>query len=199
MIKKSFDFCLKYEVIWGFYKKGNEYLVFTKSKLIPFMFELFCDCLKKKAKVLDLGCGNGVHVTEQLVKQGFDVTAIDISEKMIHLAKKNVPGAKFIQISMEDIEFKNKFDGIVSSFSIHLLNERDFKITAGKIANALKCGGFFLLFLDENNHKNITYSKTYLKKIFANQGMEFLRIEKETFSTKENQKHSILLCLLQKQ
>lgn len=44
--------------------------------------------------VVDLGCGSGLWA-EQLVKGGYKVLGIDISESMIRIARKRVPEAEF--------------------------------------------------------------------------------------------------------
>ncbi len=44
--------------------------------------------------VVDLGCGSGLWA-EQLVKHGYDVLGVDISEAMIRLARRRVPQAEF--------------------------------------------------------------------------------------------------------
>jgi len=44
--------------------------------------------------VVDLGCGSGA-LTEQIAKAGYRVLGIDISDAMIRIARKRVPGAMF--------------------------------------------------------------------------------------------------------
>ncbi len=52
--------------------------------------------VKKNSKILDLGCGYG-RCLENYFQQGYDkLTGIDISEKLIDRAKKNVPKARFL-------------------------------------------------------------------------------------------------------
>jgi SAM-dependent methyltransferase len=58
----------------------------------------------EKPLVVDLGCGSGVWARE-LVQAGYDVVAVDISDAMIRLARKNVSGARFVQGSFLDTEF----------------------------------------------------------------------------------------------
>ena len=79
------------------------------------MFNFFCDKLQKGASVLDLGCGPGIPITKELVKRGFNVTGVDISDNMIKLARKNVPEAKYFRMSMTNIDFTKEFDGVLSN------------------------------------------------------------------------------------
>ena len=52
--------------------------------------------LPAKSEVLDVGCGAGVPNAKYLSDQGHSVTGIDISSKMLELARKNVPSGKFV-------------------------------------------------------------------------------------------------------
>tara|TARA_Y100000310_G_scaffold337112_1_gene423322 strand:+ start:714 stop:1088 length:375 start_codon:yes stop_codon:yes gene_type:complete len=93
-----------------------------KNKKYLETFNLFCSKLPKNASVLDFGCGPGLPITKELIKRGFKVTAIDISDTMIKEAKKNVPEAKYIQLSMTGIDFF-----IHGSLSLELLITIFFK------------------------------------------------------------------------
>jgi len=53
--------------------------------------------------VVDLGCGTGLWA-EQLIKRGYDVLGIDISEAMIELARRRAPGAEFRVASLFQAE-----------------------------------------------------------------------------------------------
>jgi 2-polyprenyl-3-methyl-5-hydroxy-6-metoxy-1,4-benzoquinol methylase len=59
---------------------------YIKHKKYLEVFNLFCNKLPKNAPVLDFGCGPGLPFTKELVKRGFEVTAIDISDTMIEEA-----------------------------------------------------------------------------------------------------------------
>lgn len=71
----------------------------------------FISLLGKNKKVLDVGCGAGFK-SKYLVNHHLGVHGIDISDKMIELAKGEVPSAKFQVMDMEKIELQEKFDGI---------------------------------------------------------------------------------------
>ena len=82
---------------------------YIKSKKYMEVFTHFCSGLDKNASVLDFGCGSGLPFTKELVKRGFIVTAIDISDSMIREAKKNVPEAEFVRVSMTDMILRINF------------------------------------------------------------------------------------------
>jgi len=75
----------------------------------------FMSLVKPGGHVLDAGCGSGRRVARVLVDNGFQVTGIDISQKMIDLAK-----LKFEEDS---------FDGIVSTYAVfHVPRTKHFSL-----------------------------------------------------------------------
>lgn len=86
----------------------------------------FAGFLPKNGKVLDVGCGAGVPVAKFLVEAGFEVVGIDFSEKMLKLARKNVPQATFVRKNMTKMDFAdNSFDGLTAFYSIiHVPREK---------------------------------------------------------------------------
>ena len=70
---------LKYEVT---FKGENEFI------------DKFAEFLSPGSRILDLGCGTGEDVKFLAIRR-FRVVGIDFSRKMISIAKKKVPEAKF--------------------------------------------------------------------------------------------------------
>ncbi len=83
-------------------------------------YDYICNFIKnKKAKLLDVGCGPG-NITKYLLskKSDFDIFGIDISPKMIELAKINNPLANFEVMDGRFIKnLKTKYDGIIVDFA----------------------------------------------------------------------------------
>lgn len=100
--------------------------------------------------VLDLGCGYG-HNCIDFVNRGADkVIGIDISEKMLSVAKEESANAKieYRNMSMTDISNLNeKFDFIYSSLAFHYVE--DFDTFAKDMYSVLNAGGQ-LLFSQEH-------------------------------------------------
>jgi ubiquinone/menaquinone biosynthesis C-methylase UbiE len=86
----------------------------------------FAGLLPKNSKILDVGCGTGVPVARFLVEAGFEVVGIDFSEKMLKVARKNVPQATFVRKNMTKMDFPdNSFDGLTAFYSIiHVPREK---------------------------------------------------------------------------
>lgn len=71
--------------------------------------------LTSGSRILDVGCGTGVPVSDMLTKAGFDVVGCDISPKMIKLAQVRVKGL-FTVSDMLNYEIEDKFAAIFMIF-----------------------------------------------------------------------------------
>ena len=86
-------------------------------------------------KVLEIGCGAGRDL-RFLVAEGFEATGIDSSAKLLEIAKKNVPQAKFYKMDMREIDFPaGGFDGIWACASFLHIPKRDAKQTVLQFKN----------------------------------------------------------------
>lgn len=114
--------------------KSNKYL----DKLVKL--------LKSGATILDLGCGSGKPIDSYLVSRGFKITGIDISEKQIELARRNIPQATFEVKDMSELkEGEYTVDAAVSFYAIfHTPRERHHELF-NKINSFLPKGGLILV------------------------------------------------------
>tara|TARA_Y100000034_G_C6810723_1_gene364310 strand:- start:81 stop:674 length:594 start_codon:yes stop_codon:yes gene_type:complete len=127
--------------------KYENYYNRKSSKLLPFdkfMCDELTSRLDKNYKILDLGCGNGLPYDKYFVKNKFNLTGIDISERHIELAKKNV-NAKFSV--GEFFSAKGKYNAIVSFFSIFHIPRTEHLKLLKKINSLLKKEGYILITL----------------------------------------------------
>jgi len=113
------------------------------------LVEYFCNELPKNGSILDLGSGTGLPFAKLFIEKGFNVLGVDISSQMIKIAQKNVPLANFKELSMTDLDYDKKFDGVFSSYSMLLLNPQLFKDVANRIVKSLKNNGLLYLSLNE--------------------------------------------------
>ncbi|PQE15055.1 Methyltransferase type 11 protein [Rutstroemia sp. NJR-2017a BVV2] len=100
--------------------------------------------LGEKAIVLDVGCGTGFPVSSTLAKVGYDVTGIDISQKMVDLCQKRAKGT-FIKADMTSFQPQNQFDAIFAFFPLFQLSYRSTHSMIFKFASWLKPGGLLLI------------------------------------------------------
>lgn len=65
--------------------------------------------------ILELGAGDGKDA-QHLITHGYGYTGIDLSEVFLTIAKKNNPGANFVQTSLYDLPFQPaSFDGFFAA------------------------------------------------------------------------------------
>ncbi len=167
------------------------------------LVEYFCDELPKNGSILDLGSGTGLPFAKLFIEKGFNVLGVDISSQMIKIAQKNVPLANFKELSMTDLDYDKKFDGVFSSYSLLLLSPQLFKDVANRIVKSLKNNGLLYLSLNEPRaegedvDKEVIvdimgekmYSRAYREEeiltIFSPLGMKPLKIYHEIQTSKE--------------
>lgn len=133
-----FDSQEGYDLYAPYYGASHAYLdSFEKYDL----FEMMGDIRGKK--VLDLGCGTG-RMAEYLRKFGAEVVGIDISEKMLEIARKKVGSATFVQGDVEDLPFEDEsFDMVVGAFLVVHLPE--LETCFREVYRVLKEGGEFIV------------------------------------------------------
>jgi cyclopropane fatty-acyl-phospholipid synthase-like methyltransferase len=102
--------------------------------------------LKPGASILDIGCGAGIPIDKYLFDKGFGITGIDISEKQIELARKNLPTCNFQVKDMSDMsEGEYHVDAVVSFYAVfHIPREKHLDLFK-KISTFLPNGGYLLV------------------------------------------------------
>jgi ubiquinone/menaquinone biosynthesis C-methylase UbiE len=73
----------------------------------------FVRLLKEGSNVLDLGCGSGIPVAQNLVQHKLHVTGVDTSPTMISLCRERLPDQEWIVGDMRKVSFAKTFDGIL--------------------------------------------------------------------------------------
>jgi ubiquinone/menaquinone biosynthesis C-methylase UbiE len=141
-------------------KKYAEYLL-TKTKedynliatdytrtraFIPEDIRALGEYAQEKDKVLDLGCANG-RLFEVLRNKKVDYRGVDFSEKLIEIAKKNYPEAKFQIANALHLPFsENFFDKVYSVSILHNIPSKNFQLQYLKeVKKVLKPGGLLIL------------------------------------------------------
>ena len=97
------------------------------------------------SKVLDVGCGTGSPIALYLAQQGYRVTGVDQSEKMLEIARAVVPAAEFIHGDMVEMQFTEKFAAAIAWDSIFHVERKHHSAIYRKLASALEMGGRMLL------------------------------------------------------
>jgi len=133
-----------------YYKKTPLAKIFWQETQADYLKELIRASKVKPGKALDLGCGTGIK-SIFLVKNGFSVTGIDISETAINYAKENAKkeniNIDFFVHDATDLRFlkDKKFDLVLDWANLHgVPSEKVEKYILG-ITDHLKIGGKLIL------------------------------------------------------
>jgi ubiquinone/menaquinone biosynthesis C-methylase UbiE len=106
------------------------------------------------ARVADLGCGSGVF-TDALQRRGYRCAGVDLSSKLIAIARNKFPNIEFIEGDVEQLPFADgSFNGVLLSGLIHHLP--DPSRCAGEVSRILLPGGKFVAF-DPNRMNPFMY------------------------------------------
>ena len=100
-------------------------------------------------RLLDLGCGYGWHCIYALEHGAAAVTGVDISEKMLAVAREKTGSgdARYIRAAMEDVDFPEAaFDIALSSLALHYV--ADFGGMVEKNYRWLAPGGAFVFSIE---------------------------------------------------
>ncbi|HEX7042742.1 MAG TPA: class I SAM-dependent methyltransferase [Patescibacteria group bacterium] len=124
----------------------------------------FAKLLPKGGKVLDAGCGSG-RDTDAFREMGFDTTGLDVSDGLIHEAKKNYPKSKFLVGDMRALPFKESdFDGLWAQASLlHFENRGDVATSLKEFNRVLKENGvlFISVKLQTKDKTGMEYDKRF--------------------------------------
>jgi SAM-dependent methyltransferase len=145
----------------GFDALGEHYLAWElereEDSRLPYL-ERFASELPDGARVLDLGCGPGVPATKYLA-QRFDVTGLDVSEVQLALARRHVPGARFIRGDLAKVSFADgAFDGVAALFAIAHSPRAGHGALFRRIAGWLTPGGVFLASMRAHEREDLVHN-----------------------------------------
>ena len=95
--------------------------------------------------ILDIGCGNGVPITEALVKAGHRVVGLDTSTGMLARFRVNLPGTPAVRGDVRNCPFSHgSFDAAVSWGMMFHVQHRDQPAAFEGVSRVLKPGASFL-------------------------------------------------------
>ena len=99
--------------------------------------------MPQNGHVLDLGCGTGEPIAQFFIENGYELTGVDGSLKMIELCKSRFPEHTWIVDDILNLKLAKQFDLILAWHSFFHLT-CDNQCVAFKIINEhLKSGGIF--------------------------------------------------------
>ena len=120
--------------------------VITLGRVDRIKREIAAGWVEPGHSVLELGCGTG-SLAHLLTERGADVTGIDISERMLAVAREVAPAAKVMHLTATEIERLGEscFDRIVATLSLSELSEDELDYVLHASARLLKPGGLLVV------------------------------------------------------
>ena len=140
------------------YDKNAEQYNAALNAVIPTdSINWFISYLPTSPKILEVGCAAG-RESKVFLENGVNVTGIDLSKKLLKIAKRNNPSAKYIEGNFLDLPFENEeFDGIWSHASlVHLETLDEVERAFSEFKRVLKPGGFLYIYVKEQTGKDET-------------------------------------------
>ena len=127
------------------------------------MYEMEINILRrfmKQGSVLELGVGTG-RCSLVLAKAGHNVVGIDITRKMLEVAKIKMKqvGVEFEVVNMdaEMLGFRESFDNVICFHTFHFLSRP--LVTLKNCYHVLRPGGRCIVSFENRNFWNITFNR----------------------------------------
>ena len=120
---------------------ANLYKNSIENANISDQLQFFLKHIPVDGKILDGGCGTG-RDSLYMIRQGYNVTAFDASEKMAEIASNNT-GLNVVVGDFETIKLpKNFYDGVWCMSSMLHVNRNNMLMVFNKFYQSLKTGGY---------------------------------------------------------
>ena len=162
--------------------------------------EKFIQLVPKECKILDAGCGPG-RDSSYFVSQGLQVTGIDLSDKLLEIARTTAPDVTFLHQDLRHLNFPPlSFNGIWACASLlHLQRAEIFPVLTNFYEVLMPDGILFIMVksgkgeadvkekLSNNLSRHFTYYETEELKELINKA-QFQLIDIYEWNEKERRK-----------
>ncbi len=128
-----------YDKMFNWFDEHRSRDLFEKPYL-----DLAISYLKPNAKILDLGCGMGEPIGKYFIDNGYQLTGIDGSSKLIDLAKARFPKGQFMVGDMREVSLKEKFDLVLAWNSFFHLSKDDQRLMFKIFEDNINSGGVLM-------------------------------------------------------
>ena len=142
----------------GGMKRAQESIAFRMLELIN---------LKKREKILDVGCGTG-YTMNVLISEGYKVEGIDLMQGMVDEARKNGFNVKKGDMKNLSKTISKKYNTIISISAFQWIKEQDIKEVAKSFYKALEKDGNLIIQYYPKSKKHLLQTlKTFKENGFS--------------------------------
>lgn len=129
----------------GYNDEAESFIASRSSTIGVSVVRAWAQLLPVGTRVLELGCGDGIPITQTLLREGLNVYAVDASPKMVSAFRKNFPDTPVKCNAAEQLYFtEQQFDAALAWGLMFLLTPEIQQIVIQNISAILNCGGKFL-------------------------------------------------------
>lgn len=125
-----------------FYAKNAATYAQHRTRPSGEQLDAFLAALPPAARILELGCGNGMDAAHML-ELGFDVDATDGTPELVDEARKRL-GDRARVLRFEDLDAVSAYDGVWACASLLHVSAATLPDILGRIRLALRPGGVFV-------------------------------------------------------
>ncbi|MFH2063136.1 MAG: class I SAM-dependent methyltransferase [bacterium] len=122
-------------------------------------------CGQEKPSVLEIGCGNG-REAEALLPLVGSYVGIDISSRLLEIARQRVPEGRFELADVTEYEFPADLDIIFAFASLLHLDREQMAEVLQKVSSSLKSGGVIHLSLQHGPYRRQEKDDGFGRRVF---------------------------------
>ena len=160
-------------------------------------YDKFCSLIKKdSANIFEIACGPG-NITKYLLtkRPDFKILGIDLSPKMIELAKINNPTAEFQLMDCRQIgQISKKYDAIVCGFCMPYLSKEECAQLISDSSKLLNPNGLIYLSTMEDDYNKSGFETTS----FSGEDKVYIHYHQADFLINALNKHDFINIDLQR-
>ena len=109
-------------------------------------------------RVLDVACGHGREAA-YLSSRGYRVHGIDISERMLAIARKTAPGATFEHRDFTTLDEKDAYDGVWCNAGLFFVPKDVARDVLARFSDALRPAGVLYVSIKEGMGGGVTFDE----------------------------------------
>jgi len=104
------------------------------------------------SRVLDLGCGSGRPLAEEVLRRGHQVTGVDQAEALLGIAARRFSGVRWVHARLEEFAFEERYAAVICWDVLFHLPRAEHGPILANLARVLPSGGRLMLTVGGSAH-----------------------------------------------